>query len=287
MKKYFQYLAPIFILAFFVPFIVSANNVADLQSQILSLQNQLKNLQTQQQELQRDPFFFASTTLSSTMLYMPNIPMYPDGDPLKNSVSIFCPQIVRNLGIGSQGDDVKQLQKMLALDTSLYTGGVTGYFGQQTAKSVAKFQVKSGISTSGKGFVGPQTREFLVKKCFPIIVSTIDTTTYISTSTNQSYIPDFLLYGTVLANSGSNITLLLGDNSTKIVMISVSTSLVRSNGPNGGSPTVLSMSNIPVGQYIMFAGHKNSDGTLQATTIETNVPFDANNPSSISNIPQW
>ncbi|MDQ3076001.1 MAG: peptidoglycan-binding protein [bacterium] len=68
-----------------------------------------------------------------------------------------------NLQIGSRGALVEFLQALLASDPTLgYTGGVTSYFGPQTAKAVQKLQANNGLSKVGK--VGPQTRALLNKK---------------------------------------------------------------------------------------------------------------------------
>lgn len=62
----------------------------------------------------------------------------------------------RQLDIGSRGNDVIQLQIMLATDPSIYPEGlVTGYFGRLTARAVARFQAFYGLPTAAR--VGPLT----------------------------------------------------------------------------------------------------------------------------------
>jgi murein L,D-transpeptidase YcbB/YkuD len=62
----------------------------------------------------------------------------------------------RGLTVGSRGDDVTALQKILK-DEGVYPDGlVTGYFGQATRAAVKKFQAKYGIAQVGN--VGPTTR---------------------------------------------------------------------------------------------------------------------------------
>ena len=82
----------------------------------------------------------------------------------------------RNLSIGAQGPDVRELQVILNKDplTAVSSTGSgspgleTAYFGVKTAKAVARFQEKYAKDiltpnnlTSGTGFVGLKTREKL------------------------------------------------------------------------------------------------------------------------------
>lgn len=78
-----------------------------------------------------------------------------------------CVLLARNLRQGSQGDDVREFQKML-WEEGHFMGSTTGFFGPMTAKAVAKWQEKHGIasSTSG-GMVGMLTRKFLETRCPP------------------------------------------------------------------------------------------------------------------------
>ena len=73
-------------------------------------------------------------------------------------------QILRQLQQGMSGDDIRQLQAILASQPDIYPERlITGFFGQLTAKAVAKFQKKYGLETVGR--VGPKTlkklREFM------------------------------------------------------------------------------------------------------------------------------
>ena len=66
-------------------------------------------------------------------------------------------QFKKALALGSEGDDVTQLQELLAEDGDIYPEGkVTGYFGPLTEKAVKRYQEKYGIDQVG--IVGPQTR---------------------------------------------------------------------------------------------------------------------------------
>lgn len=67
----------------------------------------------------------------------------------------------RSLTLGSQGTDVSDLQKFLALDKELYPEGrVTGTFGPLTEAAVKRFQTKHNLlckDGSACGYVGPAT----------------------------------------------------------------------------------------------------------------------------------
>ncbi len=83
---------------------------------------------------------------------------------------IFYPQVwQRNLSTGSQGEDVKALQKIL-VNEGLWESDVktTGYFGPVTASALAKFQeqnkyriLKPFDLEKGTGYFGSKTREIL------------------------------------------------------------------------------------------------------------------------------
>ncbi len=83
---------------------------------------------------------------------------------------IFYPQVwQRNLSTGSQGEDVRALQKIL-VNEGLWESDVkiTGYFGPVTASALAKFQEQNKYRIlkpldleKGTGYFGPKTREIL------------------------------------------------------------------------------------------------------------------------------
>ncbi len=83
-------------------------------------------------------------------------------------------KLTSDLKTGSQGVEVKELQKCLAKDPEVYPeANTTGYFGRQTKAAVIKFQEKYaseilkpvGLS-SGTGTVGRSTRAKLNELCF-------------------------------------------------------------------------------------------------------------------------
>lgn len=81
---------------------------------------------------------------------------------LNQSVQTSLVQIAQGLRQGSQGDQVKVLQTLLALDAALYPEGlVTGYFGPATRRAIERFQRKNNLEAVG--FVGPKTKNLLEK----------------------------------------------------------------------------------------------------------------------------
>ena len=96
----------------------------------------------------------------------------PVATPSLPGITPFSPAFVpggsrifftRSLYLGTRGDDVTNLQKILASDKSLYPKGiVTGFYGSLTRAAVGRFQVKYNIAKQGdKGYgnFGPKTRE--------------------------------------------------------------------------------------------------------------------------------
>lgn len=68
----------------------------------------------------------------------------------------------KNMSLGMTGEDVRQLQTLLASHKDVYSEGIiTGYFGSLTLKAVQRFQVKYDVvvpNGPGYGHVGPKTR---------------------------------------------------------------------------------------------------------------------------------
>ena len=62
------------------------------------------------------------------------------------------------LGLGAEGMDVTELQKRLTIE-GLYSGAITGYYGDLTQIAVKKYQAQHGLPQLG--IVGPATRELL------------------------------------------------------------------------------------------------------------------------------
>jgi hypothetical protein len=110
----------------------SSAQVQLMLSQIQALQTQIQALKTAQTQVAS-----TSATVLSTLVQM------------------------RNLKQGMTGDDVKTLQAILAADPSIYSGGITGYFGGLTSEALRKYQKKNGLDSVG--FVGPKTLKKLME----------------------------------------------------------------------------------------------------------------------------
>ena len=75
------------------------------------------------------------------------------------------PTISRNLGPGSQGDDVKQLQEWLKTQGYFPNQATTTNYGPITQKAVAAWQQAKGIDTAGNpGYFGPVSMKWIAEK---------------------------------------------------------------------------------------------------------------------------
>jgi peptidoglycan hydrolase-like protein with peptidoglycan-binding domain len=91
--------------------------------------------------------------------------------PLLAFAQASCPQITRNLSVGSRGADVIQLQQYQTSQGVLAFGNDTGNFGRLTEAAVQQWQSSHGVvslgsaATTGYGAVGPRTRAALAAAC--------------------------------------------------------------------------------------------------------------------------
>lgn len=107
-------------------FVATVSSI-DAASQIATLQAQLRSLQSQMAQR-------TAATLAASYKFL------------------------RPLRLGSEGIDVRELQKRLT-ETGVYSGPITGYFGAQTMAAVKKYQAAHGLTPLGS--VGPGTRALL------------------------------------------------------------------------------------------------------------------------------
>ncbi len=77
-----------------------------------------------------------------------------------------------NLSLGSTGDDVLELQKILIGEGHLKVAAPTGYFGAMTLAAVKAYQTAHGI-TPASGFVGPITRALLNQGAAPATTKSV------------------------------------------------------------------------------------------------------------------
>jgi len=132
-----------------VPLVASALTIEDIKVQIQGILDRIEILKTQ----------VSGGTGSATS----SVPAVPTGLP--------CLSLARALSLGSRGDDVRELQKFLIAAKLLASDSATGYFGPLTEAAVQRFQTlqdlvsSGGPATTGFGFVGPKTREAILKSC--------------------------------------------------------------------------------------------------------------------------
>lgn len=87
------------------------------------------------------------------------------------SATASCPKLGRSLQLGARGDDVRELQRFLATTGDFEEAELTQYFGVMTERALQRFQVRSGIvssgspSSTGYGSMGPATRRAIAKSC--------------------------------------------------------------------------------------------------------------------------
>jgi len=82
-------------------------------------------------------------------------PSTPTPTPAGEVLGIATFNFTTDLRFGMEGNDITELQKRLTVE-GVYSGPITGYFGQLTLQAVKTYQSKVGVSATG--FVGPLTR---------------------------------------------------------------------------------------------------------------------------------
>lgn len=111
---------------------------AQLQEQVAELQEQVAKLQERLQEMRDGDDSDDSDTMEP--VEMDNSPVMMEGDI-----------DAEELEIGDRGERVRQLQRLLAEDESIYPEGLaTGYYGNLTAQAVARLQQRIGIPDDGE-----------------------------------------------------------------------------------------------------------------------------------------
>jgi peptidoglycan hydrolase-like protein with peptidoglycan-binding domain len=173
---------------------------------------------------------------------------------------MVCVTLNRDLKIGSQGDDVKNIQQMLSQHPeSGFSGSATGFFGPMTAKAMMMFQMRNGIASSTDGHVGPLTRGFFERHCGEGLGNG-DGGQGMGGMMNGGAIT-----GSITANTGSSITISEKSGTSRVVNITASTTIQifsTSTAPIAGS-----VSDLTVGKMGGAKGTLNSDGSIQAMMI--------------------
>lgn len=133
------------------PLLASAQTTTSTSTAISNIQSQIQSLLTQLSSLRQQ-----LSQLTGVV---------GDATPNNTMASSSCPMIIRDLQLGAQGDDVRQLQDFLARESNIFNASSTGFFGPRTQQAVQEFQRRNGIASSSTGFVGARTRTFLQGRC--------------------------------------------------------------------------------------------------------------------------
>lgn len=150
---------------FTLPFINIGTTTATLQEQIRTLRETLNALKAQREALDDndddDDDDDNNNNASSTKAAR---------DALKTEIKETKAEIkdikrelkfLRSLSRGMSGDDVRNLQELLAQDSSIFPAHfITGFFGPKTEEAIRKFQRKFGIEAIG--IFGPKTQARLL-----------------------------------------------------------------------------------------------------------------------------
>ncbi|HUO50201.1 MAG TPA: DUF5666 domain-containing protein [Candidatus Paceibacterota bacterium] len=231
----------------------SVGVTTDVQAQIQALLSQIQALQQQVKML----------IASSTMPAMHDME-HMMASSTTSMMGHPCVAISRDLSIGSEGDDVRQLQDILAQDPEDgFTASSTGVFGPLTAKAMMHFQMRMGIASSSTGFVGPLTRNFFKEHCGGsdngIGNGGMD-------NGNHGGVMIRIVSGTITGSDSSSITVQGHDNSTTVtVNITASTTIMVAS--TSSSPVVGTIANLTNGSNVIVEGQNSSNGSVNATRI--------------------
>lgn len=132
------------------PFVASAQTTTTTTSTIAQIQAEIQSVLSHLADLRQQLASLAGAG---------------DGSNATSTAQGGCPSLTRDLQVGAQGDDVKQLQQFLGQDPTIFQGSATGFFGPKTQQAVQQFQLKNGIASSSTGYVGARTRDFFQGHC--------------------------------------------------------------------------------------------------------------------------
>jgi peptidoglycan hydrolase-like protein with peptidoglycan-binding domain len=144
----------------------TTNNLGDINAQIAALMEKIRLLKQQIVDL--------TSSIHD---------LVPGSNPGNSNASTtpvssharVCAHFARDLVAGSQGDDVRTLQEMLAEQGLLESDNTTGFFGPRTQAALARFQQQFSVGSS-TGTFGPLTRGFLQRWCAKLAQSDTNAT---------------------------------------------------------------------------------------------------------------
>lgn len=134
-----------------------------------------------------------------------------------------CSTLYTDIGVGSTGIPVTNLQNFLINHGFVIPAGATGYFGNQTTQAVAQFQASNGIYPTS-GTFGPLTRQKINTYCKVTTTPTTPVVTTPPTTTTPSE-PEEILSGEASLDrfevrDGDDTNLEEGDKNKEIMEIS-------------------------------------------------------------------
>lgn len=237
-----------------MPLMASAQTT-DVQSQIQSLMSQIQALQQQLKALVASST--AAIGMGPWMMGSTTAPRLGNVLPPGQATKAACIALKRDLRIGSRGDDVKKLQEMLHDDSeNEFSGTPTGFFGQATARAMAKFQQRFGIASSSNGFVGPLTRGFFERRCGEGL-----------DKDDRGGMMGGSIAGTIATASASSITVQDKNGTSRVANITASTTIQVFAGTST-PPTAGTISDLTLGKTVRAEGPKNSDGSINAVRVQ-------------------
>ncbi|MBI4093899.1 peptidoglycan-binding protein [Candidatus Kaiserbacteria bacterium] len=128
--------------------------VQALHEQIKKLKEQIEELQKKQKEAMKE---FRQSVASTTETERRELKEMRDTARQEIKDMRADVKFIRSLRFGMSGDDVRDLQELLAQDPEVFPAGlITGFFGRLTEEAIKRFQKKHGIEIVG--IFGPKTQ---------------------------------------------------------------------------------------------------------------------------------
>ncbi len=193
---------------------------------------------------------------------------------LPRPVAGTCTMFSRNLGIGSQGADVLNLQKILAADpTAGFSASSTGFFGKLTAEALKRFQAANGIASSS-GIVGPLTRGFFEQRCGNDLGhGQQEQGNPPPQGAPGTHVQNTNVFGAISANTGTSIVVQYVTATTTIpVTVNVlASTTIEVFASTSTPPTIGTIANLSVGKNVMVEGLLNTDKSVTAFRVRVGI----------------
>lgn len=232
--------------------VTSQTTIAQLQAQILQLTKQIAVISTRITNLriaqhQND----VNTNIT-----------YPT--TTQTNASSRIQKLVIQMQLGSHGEGVTLLQKLLSTDSAIYPSKlVTGYYGRLTEGAVRAFQKKHGIEDVGE--VGPKTRAVF--------------NSYLAHATStmpSNLLREFEREGSAIGGQTQVSVCQLNSQSGKSQTISIAQSTVLAHIERGDSIGSCSSE----GEHSQNSEHQSENGNNSSNSGESHDSSSQNNASS-------